>query len=313
MSVGLSLRRLIPQGLKNFLRQQTPAWRLSSRLSPFLPEVVCVDVGAAYYPHSKWLQFLNSPRTRWLAVEPNEKNLSYVKSWVWPAAISTCTTGLSATGGRQTLYVTNVDTGSSLLPPEIPDSMRLRVTNLDYFFPVREVAIDTLTLAQATASMPGQVPVFVKLDTQGTELSILKGAQELFDQQRILGIEIESTLLAHPLMKGSGKFWQVCEFLETQGFELLLLKPIHSIPRSGRAKKQVHTYLNECDGVFAMRQDIVLKQPADRRASLLAFYITNLLYEDAALMLETDKPLADYLASQGCEVAKLLGQLSAAI
>ena len=313
MSVSSSLRRLIPQGLKNFVRQQTPEWRLSRQLSPSLPEVVCVDVGASYYPHAKWLQFLNSPRTRWLAVEPNEKNLTYVKSWVWPATISTCTTGLSSSGGRQTLYVTNVDSGSSLLPPEIPDSMRSRVTNLDYFFPVREVAIETLTLVQATGTMPTQAPMFVKLDTQGTELSILQGAQELFDQQRILGIEIESTLLANPLMKGAGKFWQVCECLEFRGFELLRVKPIHAIPRSGRVKKQKHAYLNECDAVFALRQDIVLTQPVDRRASLLAFYITNLLYEDAASMLETDKPLADYLAGQGCGVAKLLGQLKAAI
>ncbi len=313
MSLSVSLRRLVPQGLKNFLRYQTPAWRLSRLLSPFLPDVVCVDVGASYYPHAQWLQFLNSPRTRWLAVEPNAKNLEYVQSWGWPAKVSTCTTGLSGTGGRQTLYVTNVDSGSSLLPPEIPESMRLRVTNLDYFFPVREVAIDTITLGQATRDMPQHSPLFVKLDTQGTELSILKGAQHFFDGQCILGIEIESTLLAHPLMKGAGKFWQVSEFLESQGFELLRLKPIYAVPRSGRIKIKPHTYINECDGVFALRQDIVLRQEVGRRACLLAFYVTNLLYEDAASMLENDKALATHLGDQGCEVAKLLGQLKALV
>ena len=75
MSLGLTVRRLVPQSLKNFLRQRTLPWRISKLLSPYLPAVICVDVGASYYPHSKWLAFLNSTATQWLAVEPNEANI----------------------------------------------------------------------------------------------------------------------------------------------------------------------------------------------------------------------------------------------
>ena len=63
--------------------------------------------------------------------------------------------------------MTNVDTGSSLLEPRIPESMARRVTNLDYFFPLRPQRIETLTLRSVIDAQPGGAPVFVKLDTQG--------------------------------------------------------------------------------------------------------------------------------------------------
>ncbi len=313
MSFGLAVRRLIPQSFKNYLRQGTLPWRISRLLSPHLPISVCVDVGASYFPHVKWLTFLNAAKTQWLAVEPNEANIGYIKSWGWPCQVSACTTGLSREGGAQTLYVTNVDSGSSLLPPEITESMKHRVTNLDYFFPVTERKIETLTLVQALAGLSATAPVFVKLDTQGTELSILQGAESLFQGRRIVGIEMESTLLAQPLMKGSGKFWQACEYLEAQGFELLHLKPIPAPGRSGKVRTGRNTYLNECDAVFALRQDIVAGLPVEFRTGLLAFYLTNLFYEEALSVLERDAGVADALRGRGCHVAELVSTLKAAV
>jgi len=313
MSLELTVRRLIPQSLKNFLRQRTLPWRVSRLLSSHLPSAVCVDVGASYYPHVKWLAFLNSPKTQWLAVEPNEDNIAYLKSWGWACQASACTTGLSREGGAQTLYVTNVDTGSSLLPPEITASMQHRVQNLGYFFPVTEKKIETLTLVQALAGLSAPAPVFVKLDTQGTELSILQGAEPLFRARRIVGIEMESTLLAQPIMKGSGKFWQACEYLEAQGFELLHLKPIAAVGRKGRARAGHNTYLNECDAVFALRQDVAAQLPVEYRACLLVFYLANLLYEEALSVLERDAGVAEFLRRQGCHLDELLSMLQAAV
>lgn len=311
MSLGLAVRRLIPQGAKNFLRQRTLPWRISKMVSPYLPVSVCVDVGAAHYPHAKWLQFLNAPKTQWLAVEPNEANIGYIHKWVWPCKVSACTTGLSRDGGTQTLYVTNVDTGSSLLPPDITPSMQHRVTNLNYFFPVTERRIDTLTLVNVLSGVSTSAPVFVKLDTQGSELSILQGAQALFDAHRIVGIEMESTLLAQPVMKGSGKFWQACEYLEQQGFELLHLKPISAAPRSGQPKPGHNTYLNECDAVFALRPDVVASLSVEHRVSFFAFYLTYQFYEEALSLLGRDAGVVSFLKDQGCSLDVLLQTLEA--
>jgi FkbM family methyltransferase len=313
MSLGLAVRRLIPQSAKNFLRQRTLPWRVARLLSPYLPASICVDVGASYYPHGRWLVFLNAPRTQWLAVEPNEVNIGYVKAWSWPCRVLACTTGLSRDGGTQTLHVTNIDTGSSLLPPEITPSMKHRVTDLGYFFPVTERRIETLTLAQALAGLQASAPVFVKLDTQGTELSILQGAQSMFDARRIVGIEMESTLLAQPVMKGSGKFWQACEYLERQGFELLHIKPIAAVGRFGPVRAGRNTYLNECDAVFALRPDVAEGLSLEHRVCLLAFYLTNLFYEEALSLLERDAEVADFLRTQGCRMGELLATLYAAV
>lgn len=305
MSMALALRRAIPQSLKNRLRQFSAPWRVSGLLSPHLPPVLCIDVGASYYPHAKWLVFLNSPKTQWIAVEPNEANLAYVRSWSWACHVSTCTTGLSQRGGEQTLFVTHVDTGSSLLMPEIGPAMQHRITNLDYFFPLTERLIQTITLEQVQQQSPQDLPVFVKLDTQGTELSILEGAQNLFDARRIVGIEMESTLQAQPVMKGAGKFWQACAFLEERGFELLHVKPIHAVGRSGPWRARSVRYLNECDAVFALRQDVARGLPVPFRASLLAFYLTNALYEEGLCLLDGDAQLRAMLAAQAGPVDRL--------
>ncbi len=313
MSFTLVLRRFIPQALKNFLRWRTLPWRVSKLLSPHLPESICVDVGASYYPHVKWLIFLNSPNTKWLAVEPNEANIGYIKSWAWPCHVTTCTSGLSREGGTQILYVTNVDSGSSLLPPEITSSMEHRVTDRSYFFPVTERRIETFTLMQALAGFSTTAPIFVKLDTQGAELSILQGAQALFDKCRIIGIETEATLLSQPLMKGSGKFWQACEYLEQQGFELLHIKPIAALGRSGRIQSGRNTYLNECDAVFALRRDVAAGLPVEYRTSLLAFYLTNLFYEETLSLLEKDGEVVEFLRTRGCSVDTLVATLQAIV
>lgn len=304
---------MIPQWAKNLLRQLKLPWRLSRLLSPYLPATICVDVGASYFPHVKWLMFLNAPNIQWLAVEPNEANIEYVRQWSWPCKVSVCTTGLSRQGGMQTLYVTNIDSGSSLLPPEILPSMKHRVLDLGYFFPITERKIETATLLQILHGLSATAPIFIKLDTQGTELSILQGAQTLFDSQRIIGIEMESTLLAQPLMKGSGKFWQACEYLELQGFELLHIDPIYAVGLSGRSRVSHNTWLNECDAVFALRQDIVMNLSTEYRASLLGFYLTNMLYEEGLVLLEHDVELVRFLDAQRCDVKSLKSKLYSSV
>ncbi len=305
MSALSALKQAVAGPVKRFTRKA----RLARSLSPFLPEVTCVDVGASYYPHGKWRLFLESAHTRWIAVEPNEANIGYVETWAYPSRVSKCTTGLSGTGGRHTLYVTNVDSGSSLLEPVITASMARRMRNLDYFFPLRKVEIETLTLVDVLAVSPPGVPVFVKLDTQGTELSILSAARSLIETRHIVGVEMESTLQADPVMKGAGKFWQACRDLEELGLELLHVKPIYGPSRLGIRRPRGLTFMNECDAVFAVRQDIAAGLPVEHRTALFAFYLCNRLYEEALVMLDADRPVADFLAGRGCD----LGALTSAI
>jgi FkbM family methyltransferase len=306
MTLVQTLKRGVPAPIKRLVRKGYAESRLVTALSSHLPRLGCIDVGASYYPHVRWQLMLESVRTEWIAVEPNVANIEYVRSWRWPSTVAAVTTGLSEHGGEQILHITNVDSGSSLLEPVIADSVSHRFQNRDYFFPFRPVRIETLTLRQVTDRFDQDLPLCVKLDTQGTELSILRGAQAVFDAGRFVGIEMEATLLAQPVMQGSGKFWEACKYLEEQGFELLQFKPIPGPSRFTPRPARGNTFLNECDAVFAIRRDVAARRPPAARAALLAFYLSYRLFEEGLALLEADEGLRSSLAGNGCDVDALM-------
>jgi FkbM family methyltransferase len=273
--------------------------RLERAIARLLPPLAVVDVGASYYPHPPWEVFRASPRTTWIAVEPNQQNTAYLASWYWPSTARLVPTGLSEHGGEQTLYVTHTDSGSSLLPPVIGANMEHRVTDRSYFFPLTERRIETLALDSVVADLAG--PLLVKLDTQGTELSILRGAERAFS--RIVAIETEATLLASPVMVGSGKLWEICQFLEARGFELLQLKPIEGGPERPGSALARRTYLNECDAVFCLTRTELAKRPAAHQLAALGVYLSYHLYAEARALLDVISGLDPAVTAQ---VGKLL-------
>jgi FkbM family methyltransferase len=269
-----------------------------------LPNVLCIDVGASYFPHTQWSIFLASKNTRWVAVEPNEKNLGYIENWPHAASVFKVPTAISENGGDQSLYVTNVDSGSSLLEPELTPSNSHRFHNKEYFFPFKKTLISTLQLTDVINTYSNGCPIFIKLDTQGTELSILKSATTYFQSHSIVGIELESTLQSIPIMKNSGKFWEVCKFLEENGFELLSLNPIQFnsvIPHNNNGKR----VLNECDSIFSLRRDIVLSKPIEFQLSLFTFYLTNFFYEEAYSFLLDNINISNHLKDKKIDPIKL--------
>ena len=304
MSALELLKRSAAAPMQQIARRYSATARLSSLLSSALPPLTCIDVGASYYPHPKWRLLLESPAVRWVAVEPNVANIGYIEHWEWPCKVTAVTTGLSRTGGAQTLYVTNVDSGSSLLEPRIPAAQAHRFRDLGYFFPVQPRPIDTLTL-QAVIDAHAAGPVLVKLDTQGTELSIVSGAETAVADRRVIGVELESTLLAQPVMQGSGKFWEACRYFEERGFELLHIKVMAGASRMPRKHARANTFLNECDAVFALRRDVAADLPVEHRTALFAFYLCNKLFDEAHDLLEADTALRSYLQARGCDIQRL--------
>ena len=285
------------------------SWKFRG-LQNALPVTNCVDVGASYYPHTSWWLFLGSSNSNWVAVEPNEKNLTYLKQWPWKAKSRAVVMGLSEPGGRQTLHLTNVDSGSSLLEPVIPPSMKHRLGEAgeSYFFPVTRKDIETRTLHSVITEM-GDFPTVVKLDTQGSELSILKSAVNESTTTQIVGIEIECSLLSDPLYKDSPRLWDVALYLEKFGFELIGLDVFPRRLTSKKISSSPNLLVNECDAIFARRRDFIIKDSIESRAALLAFYVTNNFYQESLLCLQGDAPLCEYLEGRGLGVAKLLTTL----
>jgi FkbM family methyltransferase len=80
--------------------------------------------------------------------------------------------------------------------------------------------------------------VFLKLDTQGSELAILEGAAGVMD--RIAGLQIELSLF--PLYEGEARYLEVLRHVEARGFEAYLFL-------GGYFSKRLNRQL-QMDGVF---------------------------------------------------------------
>jgi FkbM family methyltransferase len=122
--------------------------------------------------------------------------------------------GLADQAGPQTLYMTKEPACSSIYAP---------VTNLYRYYPqlsciepVRTVEIQCQTYDEvARVEKIGPVTA-MKLDTQGSELAILRGATVALKNCALIDIEVEF----NPIYSGQSLFCDVDRFLRDQGFVL---------------------------------------------------------------------------------------------
>ena len=154
------------------------------------------------------------------------------------------------------------------------------------------------------------MPVLVKLDTQGSELEILHGAANRLKKNQIIGLEIEAPLLAHPVMKGSGKFWEVNRDLESWGYELLEIRPFPCSSLSPFGEKYGKRPAWECDAVFSIQRNLALKLPREFKAALVVFYLSNEYFEEAYSFLrddqETQKFFSDFCEKDALSLCEIL-------
>jgi FkbM family methyltransferase len=90
----------------------------------------------------------------------------------------------------------------------------------------------------APALLPPTGQLLIKVDTQGYEMQVLKGAIGLLP--RTVAIQLELSLL--PLYEGAPTFTELIAFVQASGFELFSIIPGFRDPRSGR--------LLQADGFF---------------------------------------------------------------
>jgi FkbM family methyltransferase len=151
---------------------------------------------------------------------------------------------LGAVDGPATLHVTKEPGCSSLLPPSADAIARYPL--LEVMKPARDVPV-TLTRLDTWARATGHHDVsVVKLDTQGTELDILKGAGALLD--RVLAVECEVEFF--PLYEGQPLFGDVDVYLRSRGLSLWRLS--HLVHYSERhSDKLLRSDVAVFDGVTA--------------------------------------------------------------
>jgi hypothetical protein len=90
----------------------------------------------------------------------------------------------------------------------------------------------------ASQFLPPEGPLFLKIDTQGYEMEVLKGSTKLLP--RITALQLELSL--SPLYDGAPTFTEMVSFVESEGYEMFGIVPGFKDPRIGR--------LLQLDGFF---------------------------------------------------------------
>lgn len=257
--------------------------KIDKSVSGLLPVNYCFDIGASYYAHPKWDIFINSPQTNWVAIEPNKNNLDYVKRWKKNSKVYPIAKGLSKKGGKTILYKTNIDSGSSLLKPVLNPDMEHRITDSikNYLFPYEEKIIETESLQSIFESVNyiNETPSLIKLDTQGSELEIIKGIDTKYFNS-IICIELENTFLVNPIMEGSSHFHETMEFMYENNFEILKINPISSSPKSKKIHYKPNYYLNEADCLFTKKFSFIKQASLEIQKAMLGVYLTYNFYDE---------------------------------
>jgi FkbM family methyltransferase len=191
-----------------------------------------LDIGAATGLYGAELR-RHGYRGRILSIEPLPQSFEQLSSraardprWsVLPLAVG-------AEPGHATLHVAANADSSSLLP--MLDSHREAAPESAY---IGTQTVEVTTLAAILDQhCPDAASVFIKLDTQGSEMQILDAAP----LGRVIGIQLELSLVA--LYEQATLFTDALQQLRDRGFHLASVEPGFHHPRTGQ--------LLQMDGVF---------------------------------------------------------------
>jgi FkbM family methyltransferase len=129
----------------------------------------------------------------------------------------------------------------------------------DDFAVERTCNVNTTTLDLAYSNEKINLPDILKLDTQGSELDILRNATEVLKTANLVEVEVEFV----ECYEGQPLFHQVIEYMMGQNFELLYLNRVLGQRKQifkGPAKGQIIFG----DALFARREDCLGGQPKER-------------------------------------------------
>lgn len=107
-----------------------------------------------------------------------------------------------------------------------------------------QVAVNTVDAMIGDLTSPAD-RVFLKIDTQGYEPMVLRGAERTL-QQDILGIQLEMSLT--PVYEGQQTICEIIDYTSDRGYSLVSIAPAFRDPKTGQ--------IMEVDGIF-FRRDII--------------------------------------------------------
>ncbi|MGL5060707.1 MAG: FkbM family methyltransferase [Microcoleus sp.] len=176
-------------------------------------KLVVIDVGCRWGFADVWSLF--GSNVTLIGFDPDASECEHLQNtYQGSGSIHFVSKALGSSEGRKQLFLTAEPACSSLYKPDplITNSMpHLGCAKL-----VGETEIDVTTL-DIWASSAGISEIdFIKLDTQGSELEVLEGAENCLKSVRSLQIEVEF----NPIYMGQPLFGDIDSFLRKRGFVL---------------------------------------------------------------------------------------------
>ncbi len=180
--------------------------------------VVAIDVGSRDGFREPWLGL--KPNAMLFGFDPDPEECQRLEASAGPGE-RYVPLALGAQPGTATLYLTRDPQSSSLYPPSLPALERY--PELWRHEPVSEAQLE-LTTIDGWAEDAGITALdALKVDVQGAELDVLRGAARLLRTARIVETEVEF----QELYTGQPLFCDVVSFMRTAGFELWRLRELH--------------------------------------------------------------------------------------
>lgn len=266
-----------------------------ARLLGALPKdfvLTLVDVGSAGGLNPRWQPFRSVVSA--VLFDPRETTASGAlgrgETRVYPVA-------LGDQAGEAKLHITALPNMSSFLPPDGEVFGRYRKKGADAQI-VRSETVPVERL-DALAEADGFRPHVLKVDTQGSELLVLEGAEECL--KSVLLAEVEVSFFQRYV--GQPVFADIEAWMKRHGFELIELHRLkryraanglgirHSLTGDGQRSGRV-TY---GDAIFLRKEDAILRAAAaDDGASVLRAAVALIAYgkaDLAAALLEKGRDL----------------------
>jgi len=205
--------------------------KLVSKLVDYLDldKFSLVDVGAAGDFDKRWK--ILGKRLSVVGFEPGEQEYNNLVKKKRSANIKYYNFCLADKPGQLNFLISRLKTNSSCLKPNF--EFLKRFPRVERFDVIDEVSLPANDLDTVLSS---ERVDFIKLDVQGSELNILKGASQSLEQACGLEVEVEFSTLydRQPL------FSDVDQYLRGLGFSLFDLRPCYwkrnPIPRVGRGQ-----------------------------------------------------------------------------
>jgi len=219
---------LVPKlvtALKEFDRKVWPAHRVVR--SPAMVEALAKrnlmigDVGVADGPEERWLGIGNY--TRYLTFDPKPRE------GVAPDSRTVCLPiGLWSSKTRKLLYLNEHPDSSSLYPfndTVLGDFLAKGGARL-----VGTTEIELDTLDNCLVARPELSPDFLKVDAEGADLEVLRGADGTL-RRTIMGVRVETLMM--DLRCGAPRLGDFDPYLRERGFLLFHLGRVHFIRNNG--------------------------------------------------------------------------------